>query len=122
MAKVHKRWHGANFANGKKWQRRKVMAKSVPIINQLYQDIAINRTFEVLDIDEYEAVMDLRYDNGEVHQISLRDWSKMVVMPAREPAVWTPILRLSDDDEMHATCGDIERSIQADYLFGWDEF
>ena len=29
------------------------MAKSVPIINQLYQDIAINRTFEVLDIDEH---------------------------------------------------------------------
>ena len=98
------------------------MAKSVPIINQLYQDIAINRTFEVLGVDEYGAVIDLRYGDGEVHQISLRDWSKMVVMPAREPAVWAPTMRLSDDDQTHAACGDIERSIQSDYLFGWDEF
>ena len=98
------------------------MARSVPIINQLYQDIAINRTFEVLGVDEYGAVIDLRYDDGEVHKISLSDWSKMVVMPAREPAAWAPTLPTSDEHQMHAVYGDIERSIQSDYLFGWDEF
>ena len=37
------------------------MGKSVPVINQWYQDIAVNRLFEVIAVDEYSALIDIRY-------------------------------------------------------------
>ena len=37
------------------------MGKSVPVINQWYQDIAVNRLFEVVAVDEYSALIDIRY-------------------------------------------------------------
>ena len=35
------------------------MASSVPMINQRYQEVATNRTFEVLGVDEHLAIIDL---------------------------------------------------------------
>ena len=32
------------------------MGKSVPVINQWYQDIAVNRLFEVVAVDEYSPL------------------------------------------------------------------
>ena len=55
------------------------MANTVPMINQCYQEIATNRTFEVLNVDEYLATINLHYDDGEFEQISLEDWSQMAV-------------------------------------------
>ncbi len=97
------------------------MANSVPMINQCYQEIATSRIFEVLSIDEYLAVIDLHYDDGEFDQISLDDWSQMVVQPPNTVYKQAAALALEDRCQM-PWVSDLDEVIQSNYLFGWDEF
>jgi hypothetical protein len=97
------------------------MASIVPMINQRYQDVATNRTFEVLSVDEYLAVIDLHYDDGELDQISLDDWSQMVVTPPSEVYNQAAALALEDKAQM-PWASDLDEVIGSDYMFGWDEF
>ena len=132
------------------------MGKSVPIINQWYQDIAVNRLFEVLAVDEYSALIDIRYEssflyknsiddcldkslkNNQLSRISFADWSKMVIVTAREPEDWRSSLTKSNDTQLlsdklgdkltdkivlpNPDSSSIDNIEAADYLFGWDEF
>ncbi len=97
------------------------MASSIPIINQRYQEVATNRTFEVLGVNEYLAVIDLHYDDGELDQISLDDWSQMVVIPPSEVYNQAATLALEDRAQM-SWATDLDEAMQSDYMFGWDEF
>ena len=125
------------------------MGKSVPIINQWYQDIAVNRLFEVIAVDEYSTLIDIRYetnsldnnnldnnglDNSDLNSISFDDWSKMIIVSARAPEDWRSSFAKSHDDQLLADdlsdkivmpnpdSGSIDSIETADYLFGWDEF
>jgi len=125
------------------------MGKSVPTINQWYQDIAEKRLFEVITVDEYSALIDIRYadpsyysndENGTysassdvnsgLDVISFDDWSQMVVVPARAPEDWRSTIGLSTDSIMlgddivmpNPDSNSMDAIEAADYLFGWDEF
>jgi len=96
------------------------MGKSVPIINQWYQDIAVNRLFEVIAVDEYSTLIDIRYetnsldnnsldnnnldnnglDNSDLNSISFDDWSKMIIVSARAPEDWRSSFAKSHDDQL----------------------
>lgn len=96
------------------------MGKSVPIINQWYQDIAVNRLFEVIAVDEYSTLIDIRYetnsldnnsldnnnldnnglDNSDLNSISFDDWSKMIIISARAPEDWRSSFAKSHDDQL----------------------
>lgn len=98
------------------------MGKSVPIINQWYQDIAVNRLFEVIAVDEYSTLIDIRYetnsldnnsldnnnldnnglDNSDLNSISFDDWSKMIIISARAPEDWRSSFAKSHDDQLLA--------------------
>jgi len=121
------------------------MGKSVPTINQWYQNIAEKRLFEVIAVDEYSALIDIRYadptyengtysggsdENSGLDVISFDDWSQMVVVPARAPEDWRSAIGLDTDSRMlgdHIVMPNPDSSSMdaieaADYLFGWDEF
>ena len=103
------------------------MGKSVPIINQWYQDIAVKRLFEVIAVDEYSALIDIRYEtnsldnnsldnnsldnnnldnnrlyNNDLNSISFDDWSKMTIVTARAPEDWRSSFAKSHDDQLLA--------------------
>ena len=98
------------------------MGKSVPIINQWYQDIAVNRLFDAIAVDEYSALIDIRYqtnsldnnsldnnnldnnglDNSDLNSISFDDWSKMTIVTARAPEDWRSSFAKSHDDQLLA--------------------
>lgn len=121
------------------------MGKSVPTINQWYQNIAEKRLFEVIAVDEYSALIDIRYadpsdesgtysggsdENSGLDVMSFDDWSQMVVVPARAPVDWRSAiglgtdLRMLDDDIVmpNPDSSSVDTIEAADYLFGWDEF
>lgn len=121
------------------------MGKSVPTINQWYQHIAEKRLFEVIAVDEYTALIDIRYadpiyengaysggndENSDLDIISFDDWSQMVVVPARAPEDWRSAIgwdrgsrMLGDNIVMpNPDSSSMDRIEAADYLFGWDEF
>jgi hypothetical protein len=108
------------------------MGKSVPVINQWYQDIAVNRLFEVIAVDEYSALIDIRYvePSGKysdysgisdeargLDEISFEDWAQLVVVTAPAPDNWRSSLSSVENELISAA-----RKEAADYLFGWDEF
>ena len=57
--------------------RRKMMATYIPSIGNWYQDIAVNRLFEIVSIDDYSASIDIRYEDGEYDDIAFDSWSEM---------------------------------------------
>jgi hypothetical protein len=121
------------------------MGKSVPTINQWYQNIAENRLFEIVAIDEYSALIDVRYadpvyadgvyssgsdENSCRDEISFDDWSQMVVVPARAPEDWRSTIGIDRDTRMlgdnivmpNPDSSSMDGIEATDYLFGWDEF
>lgn len=99
------------------------MAKSIPITNQRYQDIATGRGFEVLAVDDYTAQVDLYFDDGDFDQINFDDWSKMVVVPVSSLNRLAPMPPFGIDDWPPEN-GEFPAQVthKTDYMFGWDEF
>lgn len=121
------------------------MGKSVPTLHQWYQNIADKRLFEVIAIDEYTALIDIRYaepsaengayrlgcdENCDMDVLSFDEWSQLVVVPARAPLDWRSAIGwntnsriIADDIVMpHPDSNAMDAIEAADYLFGWDEF
>jgi hypothetical protein len=124
------------------------MGKSVPTINQWYQNIVENRLFEVIAVNEYSSLIDVRYadstyensslngasdENSDLDEISFHEWSQMVVVAARPPECWRSAIGIDKESQMLGGNQDnivmpnpdnssIDKIEAADYLFGWDEF
>ena len=104
------------------------MAIHVPSIGKWYQDIAVNRLFEIVAIDDYTASIDIRYEDGEYDDITLDSWSQMAVIQANPPEDWRSSMILSDGERFFvdgvfipASASDPLSSLEPDAQFGWDE-
>lgn len=105
------------------------MAKQAPIIGQWYQDVAVNRLFEVVAVDEYAATIEIQYEEGDVDEIDLETWGQLVVLPAEQPEDWRSSFELSEEDRFFADDvfvpdinGDPLSTIEPESFSGWDEF
>lgn len=115
--------------------RRKIMATHIPSIGNWYQDIAVNRLFEIVSIDDYSATIDIKYEDGEYDDIAFDSWSEMALAKAGPPEDWRSSKHLSDDQRFYAhhsfmpftdpladPLTDSMSGRALDSHFGWDEF
>jgi hypothetical protein len=109
--------------------RRTLMATQLPTIGQWFQDIPINRLFEIIGQDQYCATLDIRYEDGEIDQIDLECWAQMSVVLANPPQDWRSLFELSDEQRLFsddiiapAPGTDVLAGLEPDSQFGWDEF
>jgi|TARA_B110000977_G_scaffold154043_1_gene195723 hypothetical protein len=115
--------------------RRKTMATHIPSIGNWYQDIAVNRLFEIVSIDDYSATIDIRYEDGEYDDIAFDSWSEMALGKTGPPEDWRSSKHLSDDQRFYAhhsfmpftdpfsdASADSMSGRALDSHFGWDEF
>ncbi len=105
------------------------MAIHVPSIGMWYQDVAVNRLFEIIAIDDYTATIDIRYEDGEYDDIDLDSWSQMATLQCNPPEDWRSSMNLSEDERLFADTVFVPTSstdpltgIEPDSQFGWDEF
>jgi len=58
-----------------------------PIPGEYYRDMDLDRDFVIVDVDEYEGLIEIRRagDDDSV-QITLDDWDEMLIEPADSPA------------------------------------
>ena len=109
------------------------MAIHIPSIGNWYQDIVINRMFEIVSIDDYSATIDIRYEDGEYDEIAFDSWSQMAIVQTGPPEDWRSSKNLSDHQRFYAhhsfmPCGsgdpasDPLSGLTLDSHFGWDEF
>ena len=109
------------------------MAIHIPSIGNWYQDIAVDRLFEIVAIDDYTATINIRYEDGEFDDIGFEDWSEMAVVQSGPPEDWHSSRSLSNDQRCYAhhsfmpsndsdPISDSLSGLAPDSQFGWDEF
>ena len=105
------------------------MAKLAPIIGQWYQDVALNRLFEVVAVDDYAATIELQYEQGDLDEVDMESWAQMVVVTAQQPEDWRSSFELSEEDRFFADDvivpeinGDPLSAIEPESFTGWDDF
>lgn len=106
------------------------MATQLPTIGQWYQDIAVNRLFEIIALDQYSATLEIQYEDGEIDELELDDWAQMTILQADPPEDWRNLFGLSDEQRLFSddvlivrSSGDPLAKIEPDaHYFGWDEF
>ena len=66
-----------------------------PIAGEWYHDNELDLDFEIISVDEYEGLINIRREGAEEdEEISLDDWDDMLVEPADSPSLDS---RLEDD-------------------------
>ena len=111
------------------------MATYIPSIGNWYQDIAVNRLFEIVSIDDYSASIDIRYEDGEYDDIAFDSWSEMALVETGPPEDWRSAKNLSEDQRFYVHHSFMPFSdalsdplaapmsgLALDSHFGWDEF
>ena len=105
------------------------MATQFPTIGLWYQDIAINRLFEIIGLDQYCATIDIRYEDGEIDELDLELWAQVALTQADPPQEWRSLFDLSEEQRFFsdaviapAAGRDVLAGLKPDAHFGWDEF
>jgi hypothetical protein len=66
-----------------------------PIAGEWYHDNELDLDFEIISVDEYEGLIEIRREGAdENEEISLDDWDEMLIEPADSPSLDS---RLEDD-------------------------
>ena len=58
-----------------------------PIAGEWYHDNELDLDFEIISVDEYEGLINIRREGAdEDEEISLDDWDEMLIEPADSPS------------------------------------
>ena len=58
-----------------------------PIVGEWYHDNELDLDFEIISVDEYEGLINIRREGAdEDEEISLDDWDEMLIEPADSPS------------------------------------
>lgn len=59
-----------------------------PIAGEWYHDNELDLDFEIVSVDEYEGLINIRREGAdEDEEISLDDWDEMLIEPADSPSL-----------------------------------
>lgn len=76
-----------------------------PIVGNWYQNLEDDLVFQVMTVDEDEALIDIQHEDGDLEQVDLEEWDTWALKVVEEPDDWTGAMddsdadRLADDDE-----------------------
>jgi hypothetical protein len=78
-----------------------------PIIGNWYHHIEKDRKFEVLDVDEDQASVEIQYLDGDLDEIDIDEWYEIEIDPADAPDAWAEddLADFEEDDEPEARRG-----------------
>jgi hypothetical protein len=75
-----------------------------PIAGEWYHDNELDLDFEIISVDEYEGLIEIRREGAdENEEISLDDWDEMLIEPADSPSLDS---RLEDEFVLDADFAD----------------
>lgn len=86
-----------------------------PIPGNWYQHIDKGLDFEVIAVDEDNALIELQYVDGTLDEISLDEWYEMDLDPAEPPDDWSGPIDDEDADDTDQPAADAESEDD------WDE-
>jgi len=66
-----------------------------PSVGSWYTLVDDGRTFVVLAVDEDKGMIEIRYEDGDLDEIEIGEWSDLDLEAAEPPEGWTPA-----DDEL----------------------
>jgi len=98
------------------------VATHIPNLGDWYKDLAVHRLFQIAALDEYSATIDIQYQDGEIDQCDLENWSLMAVARCDPPEDWLNLLDVNEDQHLFIDGVFVRAGHQFDWQFGWDEF
>jgi hypothetical protein len=81
-----------------------------PIVGGFYTDTDNEIDFEVIAIDDYEGLVEIKREDGDIDQVTLDDWYDMSLEPKDPDEEWNGMIDLDDDS------GDDEPGYEQEYL------
>ena len=68
-------------------------------IDQWYQDEGNDLSFTVIEFDSEEGIIEVRYLDGEIDEMSIEDWEELSLAEIEQPNDWPwPIDELEQND------------------------
>ena len=70
-----------------------------PIAGSWYEHLQNGRTFEVVDVDDENGLVEIQYFDGDVDEIELDAWYELDLEPIEPPEDWSgPLDSIEPDD------------------------
>lgn len=79
-----------------------------PIVGNWYEHLDKGLKFEVVAVDEDEALVEVQYFNGDIEEIDLETWYELEIEPAEAPEDWTGPMDSIETDDMDYTETDMD--------------
>jgi hypothetical protein len=73
-----------------------------PVVGKWYRDLDDDESFQVLSVNEDDALVEIQHVDGDIEEIDLDTWAELDVEPTEEPEGWSGSTAdddLDDDDD-----------------------
>ena len=70
-----------------------------PVAGKWYRDLDDDESFQVLTVNEDDALLEIRHVDGDVEEIDLETWAELDLEPTEEPEGWSGSTTDDDDDD-----------------------
>lgn len=81
-----------------------------PIINNWYNHLDKGQRFYVVAVDKDGGVVEIQHFDGDVEEISLKDWYEMDIEPGEEPENWSGATDIGEVDDFGTEITDTKPS------------
>jgi len=81
-----------------------------PIVGAVYTDLDNEIDYEVIAIDDYDGIVELKREANEPERVSLDEWYEMQLEPKENDGEWQGMMDIDDD------AGESEPSYNQEYL------
>jgi hypothetical protein len=71
-----------------------------PIIGNWYMHLDKGQRFEVVAVDEANALVELQHFDGDLEEVSLAEWREMNIAFSEEPQNWTGPVDIGEVDDL----------------------
>lgn len=71
-----------------------------PIVDNWYAHLDKGQEFKVVAVDEDNELIEIQYYDGDIEEISLKDWTSMPIELAEEPQDWAGVLDVTEPDDL----------------------
>ena len=70
-----------------------------PVAGKWYRDLDDDESFQVLTVNEDDALLEIRHLDGDVEEIDLDTWAEFDLEPTEAPEGWSESTPADDDDD-----------------------
>ena len=93
-----------------------MVTEADPIIDNWYYHLDKGQRFFVVDVDNEEGIVEIQHFDGDVEEMSLREWYDMNIKVGEAPENWSGAMDIGEVDDFGTEITDTPRKDWSDPL------